>query len=673
MFKRCLAPKVEVDKEGKEVRERWMGGRVTFILASVGSAIGLGNFWRFPALTFEYGGAGFFIPYLMALFLFGIPILIKEVTLGQKFQRGDIGVFRGVHRRLAGIGLASVVSAATITFYYNVIIAWSIVYFVHSFKSPLPWEESEAVLPNRRGRCGLYVSQDFFMTEVLHLHDANCKEWKVGDPTHIVGDMYAACIFVWIFVYACVFKGVKSSSYVVYFTVPVPTILIIILMIRGLTLDGAQDGIDMYLKGKGSKYSVSEALNLPDIWISATSQIFFSIGVCMGIMTSFGSYNPINKPIIADSLIICFTNSFVSFLSGFAVFSVIGYLKHIGNDAADRVGGTGLAFVAFPAAITKLGAPNFWAIVLFITLFTLGVDSAFSMVEATSTVIYDTPFGRKFNRMAIAFAICFLGCICSIIFASNFGFYALDVVDFYLTAYLMVLLGILQCTSVSWIFEFDYRVKENPAFKKPLIVLAAGYWGSLILFGILAFGAFYEMNWLGAVLFIVFWFASIVVAWKMSGLPFGEFYQKLMLCGVGRIAKSITKLSNKENRREKWMPFFESYWGLTIKYIIPAGLVWMLMMSIRYRITEGHKKIEELWNYIGMIFPIAGFLLFIIPVFKPMGTKKDEEEIQEALDKALDEHYVEGEDAKKGTSEGAKNVDAFTGDGNKVNPENGPM
>lgn len=391
----------------------------------------------------------------------------------------------------------------------------------------------------------------------------------------------------------------------------------------------------------------------------------------MGIMTSFGSYNPINKPIIADSLIICFTNSFVSFMSGFAVFSVIGYLKAIGNDAADRVGGTGLAFVAFPAAITKLGAPNFWAIVLFITLFTLGVDSAFSMVEAASTVIADTGYGKKINRMVIAFAICFLGAICSIIFSSNFGFYALDVVDLYLTTYLMVLLGILQCTSVAWVFEFDYRVKENPAFKKPLLILLVGYWGSLLLFGVLGFVAFYEMNWLGAVLFVIFWLASIVVAWKVSGLPFGEFYQKLVLCGVGRIAKSITKLSNTERRREKWMPFFENYWSLSIKFVIPAGLVWMLLMSIRDRITTSHKNVEELWNYIGMIFPIVGFLLFIVPVFKPMGTKKDEEEIQEALDKALDEHYVEGE-GKKSTTEGTKTVEAFAGDGNKVNPENGP-
>jgi len=457
-LKNCFKPAQTHDENGRPIgRERWNGGRPTFILASVGSAIGLGNFWRFPALTFEFGGAGFFIPYLLALFFFGIPILLKEVSLGQIFQKGDIGVFRGMHRRLAGIGLASVVSAATITFYYNVIIAWSVVYFIHSFKNPLPWDESEADLPFQRGRCGQYVSRDFFYTNVLHWRDANCRTWEIGQPTHVIGDMFAAAVFVWVFVYACVFKGVKSSSYVVYFTVPVPTILIIILMIRGLTLDGASNGVDMYIKGKNSPLSVSEALDLPDIWIRATSQIFFSIGVCMGIMTSFGSYNPQDKPIIADSLIICFTNSFVSFMSGFAVFSVVGYLKHIGAQEDGTGGGTGLAFVAFPAAITKLGVSNLWAVILFITLFTLGVDSAFSMVEAASTVIYDTGAGKKVNRMIIALSICLLGLCCLIVFCSNFGQEALDVVDFYLTAYLMVLLGILQCSSVGWVFHVNEK------------------------------------------------------------------------------------------------------------------------------------------------------------------------------------------------------------------------
>merc|ERR1712048_596860 len=127
----------------EEERQRWTG-RWTFILAAVGSAVGLGNFWRFPSLTYKYGGFGNFAgPYLCALFFMGIPLLLMELGLGQKFQRGDVSVFRSINKRLAGIGVASVFSSYFITFYYTVIIAWSCVYVVIAFVNPLPWDPTQ--------------------------------------------------------------------------------------------------------------------------------------------------------------------------------------------------------------------------------------------------------------------------------------------------------------------------------------------------------------------------------------------------------------------------------------------------------------------------------------------------------------------------------------------------
>ena len=126
------------DKDDVGPRQRWVSNN-TFILAAIGSAIGLGNFWRFPYLCYKWGGGLFFVPYLFCLFFLGIPMMLLEFALGQKFQRGDIGVFRGIHPRLAGIGVASVFCSYSITFYYNVIISWALVYFFAAFMSPLPW------------------------------------------------------------------------------------------------------------------------------------------------------------------------------------------------------------------------------------------------------------------------------------------------------------------------------------------------------------------------------------------------------------------------------------------------------------------------------------------------------------------------------------------------------
>lgn len=122
-----------------EERDRW-AGRWTFVIATIGAAVGLGNFWRFPGLTFTYGGFGnFIIPYLCALFFFGIPLCLMELGLGQKFQRGDVTVFRNIHPRLAGIGMISVTSSYIIALYYVVMIGWACVYFVASCQNPLPW------------------------------------------------------------------------------------------------------------------------------------------------------------------------------------------------------------------------------------------------------------------------------------------------------------------------------------------------------------------------------------------------------------------------------------------------------------------------------------------------------------------------------------------------------
>lgn len=146
--------------QGKD-RARWMN-RATFIIATVGYCVGLGNFWRFPYLCFKWGGALFFVPYFFCLFTIGLPVTLMELSLGQKFQRGDIGVFRGIHPRLTGVGLASIISAYTITAYYNVIIAWALIYLISSFMSPLPWgnEYTNDILMNHKKCPDLYITQE---------------------------------------------------------------------------------------------------------------------------------------------------------------------------------------------------------------------------------------------------------------------------------------------------------------------------------------------------------------------------------------------------------------------------------------------------------------------------------------------------------------------------------
>lgn len=162
----------------------------------------------------------------------------------------------------------------------------------------------------------------------------------------------------------------------------------------------------------------------------------------MGGMTSLSSYNRRNKPLIVDNILICFLNSLVSFISGFAVWTVVGYmLKLEGDDIS--IASIGLVFITYPTAITTFASgQNAWTIILGFVLFTLGIDSAFTITEAVATVICDTPTGAKVPRMFVAFVICLCGFLMSIMFCTNWGFILFDSVDHYLSNYLLLLIGI---------------------------------------------------------------------------------------------------------------------------------------------------------------------------------------------------------------------------------------
>lgn len=173
----------------------------------------------------------------------------------------------------------------------------------------------------------------------------------------------------------------------------------------------------------------------------------------MGVMTSYASYNRRRKPIIGDAMAISFCNCGLSFFAGFAVFSVVGYLKWLGSPVADKVSSSGLAFVAYPAAIETMPFSNLWSMVLALTLFTLGIDTAFSLVEAVSTVLWDTEWGRTIPRKLIALIICVLGFCGSLLFVSSWGYTFFDVVDHYISVYLMLLIGLLECLGAGWVYN----------------------------------------------------------------------------------------------------------------------------------------------------------------------------------------------------------------------------
>lgn len=341
---------------------------------------------------------------------------------------------------------------------------------------------------------------------------------------------------VWFTCFIIVYKGVKLSSWVVWVTVPLPLVFVFIMVLNGLTLDNCDIGFKMYLKGMkdGVAPDVGEKLAQPAMWSEACAQIFFSLGVCMGIMIPYSSYNPTNAPIVKNAFTVALCNCSFSFFAGFGVFSIVGYLQGMGSIVADKVSGLGLAFVAYPAALETLPGANFWTLMFSLTLFTLGIDSSFSIVESVATVLGDTIIGEKLSKGKIAMILGLVGAIGSTLFCFNWGFTLFDIVDHYLNVYLVLFMGVLESLGAAWVHCWDDALQKGQRIS--VHILVAGYW---ILLNTMPWPAYYGYVENSYASIPAFWGGMIIVwivSFLTSKLKFVEWYQNHFFYGVRPIS-----------------------------------------------------------------------------------------------------------------------------------------
>lgn len=459
----------------------------------------------------------------------------------------------------------------------------------------------------------------------------------IADSSVFGWEVYLATLAVWVIVYFIMWKGVNSSSYVVWVTVPLPIFFIFVMIMNGLTLENADAGVRMYLKGydaDGNAPDIGSKLSEGKMWAQACGQIFFSLGICMGTMTSYSSFNPIDKPIIGDGFKIAFINAGISFFAGFAVFSVVGYLIGIGSPVADKTASIGLAFVAYPAAIETMPAPNLWAFILAVTLFTLGIDSSFSMLEACATVMQDSPLFKKWPRKVIALFLVFLGCIGSIFFSFNWGFTFFSVVDNYLNVYLMLVLGVLETMGAAWVYEAKEICAKGRKYKWSLYVLAIGYWLNVFFCPIGAVFSGSSYGWVGM---ISFWFWMIliwIISFIVSRLSFKKWLSNIAFYGVRKLSRAMTKLSKTKGEKKVhwWEPVFEYWWGFSIKYFVPFALNFLIFFSLKNDLDTKYEGYHMFWQVCGFCFPIAGLATFFISFFACTEPEPFDHDVDAAFD-----------------------------------------
>lgn len=407
-----------------EGRSQW-GTRAGFILAAVGSAVGLGNIWRFPAEAYANGGGAFFIPYLFALLTAGIPILILEFTLGHKYRGSAPLTYRRMHRGAEGIGWWAVFVAFVIATYYSVIIAWAIRYAIFSLN--LTWGAD---------------TEGFLFGEYLQLAE------NPGEIGSLVPGVLIPLIIVWIIILGILFRGVRRGIEIAN-RIMIPTLVIVflIIVIRAVTLPGALEGLDAFFKP-----DFSQILN-SSVWVAAYGQIFFSLSIAFAIMITYSSYLPKKSDITNNAFITGFSNSGFELLAGIGVFAVIGFMASQQGVAIDEVvaGGVGLAFVVFPAIINEFPAfSEFFGFLFFASLVLAGITSLLSIVET-----YVSGLSDKFNisrQKAVVFGGG-LSALISLIYATQGGMYFLDLADYFINHFGVAVLGLVEVVLIAWILR----------------------------------------------------------------------------------------------------------------------------------------------------------------------------------------------------------------------------
>ena len=377
-------------------------GRNAFIMAAIGSAVGLGNIWRFPYTTYENGGGAFIIPYLIALLTAGIPLLFLDYAIGHRHRGGAPLSYRRFSPHFEVFGWWQMMVNVIIGLYYAVVLGWAASYTYFSINGA--WGDKPI---------------DFFIGEFLKMGDI-----KNGVSFEFVGMVTGPLIAMWIIALGVLSLGVqKGIAKVSSVLMPVLVIMFMALVIYSLFLPGAEKGLDALFTPDWSK------LSNPSVWIAAYGQIFFSLSICFGIMVTYASYLKKESDLTGSGLVVGFANSSFEVLAGVGVFAALGFIATAQGQEVSEVakGGIGLAFFAFPTIINKAPFGEVLGVLFFGSLTFAALTSFISVIEVIISAIQDK---LRVRRVKVTFIVGVPMMLVSVLlFGTTTGLPMLDVFD----------------------------------------------------------------------------------------------------------------------------------------------------------------------------------------------------------------------------------------------------
>ena len=400
-----------------EKRETF-SSRKLFILSAVGSAVGLGNIWRFPYVAYENGGGAFLIPYLVAILCAGIPLLFLDYAVGHRYRGSAPLAYRRANRKAEVLGWWQVLICFVIAIYYAAIIAWAAMYCWFSITKA--WDK------NADG-AGAFFQSDFLKVAP-----------EAGVSMDFVPSVLIPMFFVWLIAIVIMVAGVnKGISRANAIFMPLLIVMFLILVVQSVFLPGAMDGLNAFFTPN------FQALSDPAVWAAAFGHIFFSLSVAFGIMVTYSSYMKRKSDLTGSGYVVAFANSGFELLAGIGVFAALGFMAHNAGQSVDEVAtsGIGLAFIAFPTIVSQAPLGSIIGVLFFASLVFAGLTSLISILEVIVAAFQDKLGWRRTPATLIVTIP--VAVISLALFPTTTGLYLLDTMDAFVNQF-----GILACALI---------------------------------------------------------------------------------------------------------------------------------------------------------------------------------------------------------------------------------
>jgi len=445
--------------ESQEISSRGIwGSKVAFILAATGSAIGLGNIWRFPTVASQNGGAVFVFVYILAVVFIGFTVMLAELTIGRHAQKNPVGAFEyikpGSPWKL--VGYIGIIAGIFILSFYAVVAGWAAGYIFKTaagaFKGQLTAEMSNQIFA------------DF-----------------TSDPLQVFiffGLIMGLTIFI---ISKGVKKGIEKWTKIL---MPALFLLIVLLAVRALTLPGAGQGIAFYLKPDFSKLSGT-------VILYAVGQAFFSLSLGMGTMITYGSYISKSNNLVSSAGWVSFADTLIALLAGLIIFPTLAFSGQPGD-----VGGEGLAFQIFPLILSQLPGGYIFGILFFTLLTVAALTSTISLLEVPVAYFVDERnWSRKKAVLVIGIIIIILGIPSALSTGGMQFFTKLRVLSVFAFVFQNIALPVgafFICIFVGYIWRVKKALKEiasgNPRFKlRPIWIFSLKFITPIAILFILYF------------------------------------------------------------------------------------------------------------------------------------------------------------------------------------------